>query len=289
MSLICKTRHDSSAEGKQKAFLFFHPEDSYLPPVICKEVLKHQDCAMFYPEPEQYKDVEFVLLSDLLDMNLIIFVVSERFIQDSSFKIEKVIDWAKQYRKPILPILVEEGLSASFNTRFKGVHYLKKYDSDSTAIPYNVKLKRFLNAVFLNDEQTEKIRKSFDAYIFISYRKKDRAEARQLMSTIHKNSYFDSVATWYDEYLIPGEKYMTVLEDKIDSSQLFLLAVTPNLVEEDNFVSEKEYPYARKTGKKIIVTNAFRKKGDKLPEQEKTLAINNMANYYLSHKDSMEE
>ena len=44
-----------------------------------------------------------------------------------------------------------------------------------------------------------------------------------------------------------------------------------------------------KTGKKIIVTNAFRKKGDKLPEQEKTLAINNMANYYLSHKDSMEE
>ena len=44
-----------------------------------------------------------------------------------------------------------------------------------------------------------------------------------------------------------------------------------------------------KTGKKIIVTNAFRKKGDKLPAQEKALAIKNMDKYYILHKDQEEK
>ena len=40
---------------------------------------------------------------------------------------------------------------------------------------------------------------------------------------------------------------------------------------------------------KIIVTNAFRKKGDKLPTQEKTTAVKTMEKYFLIHKEDKEE
>ena len=37
------------------------------------------------------------------------------------------------------------------------------------------------------------------------------------------------------------------------------------------------------SGKKIIVTNAYRKKSDKLPKREKEIALKNMAKYKALH------
>ena len=44
-----------------------------------------------------------------------------------------------------------------------------------------------------------------------------------------------------------------------------------------------------KKGKKIIVTNAYRKSGDKIPKSEKQLAINNRADYLSRKLDEEEE
>ena len=44
-----------------------------------------------------------------------------------------------------------------------------------------------------------------------------------------------------------------------------------------------------KKGKKIIVTNAYRKSGDKIPKFEKQLAINNRADYLSRKLDEEEE
>lgn len=44
-----------------------------------------------------------------------------------------------------------------------------------------------------------------------------------------------------------------------------------------------------RSGKKIIVTNAFRKKGDKLTAQEKAVALKNMEKYNLVHKNQKEK
>lgn len=44
-----------------------------------------------------------------------------------------------------------------------------------------------------------------------------------------------------------------------------------------------------KKGKKIIVTNAYRKSGDKIPKSEKQLAISNRADYLSRNQDKEEE
>lgn len=43
-----------------------------------------------------------------------------------------------------------------------------------------------------------------------------------------------------------------------------------------------------KKGKKIIVTNAFRKQSQKLPQGEKNLALKNMADYLSRNPDTEE-
>ena len=58
----------------------------------------------------------------------------------------------------------------------------------------------------------EKIRAAFDAYIFLSYRKKDRAYAQELMHLIHKNRFCKDIAIWYDEFLTPGESFRANVE-----------------------------------------------------------------------------
>ena len=44
-----------------------------------------------------------------------------------------------------------------------------------------------------------------------------------------------------------------------------------------------------KKGKKIIVTNAYRKSGDKIPKSEKQMAINNRDDYLSRNLDKEEE
>ena len=47
-------------------------------------------------------------------------------------------------------------------------------------------------------------------------------------------------AIWYDEFLIPGENFNEAIEVALKKSGLFALAVTPNLVNEENYVMSTE-------------------------------------------------
>ncbi|MBR0100918.1 MAG: type II toxin-antitoxin system RelE/ParE family toxin [Treponema sp.] len=71
-----------------------------------------------------------------------------------------------------------------------------------------------------------------------------------------------------------------------------ILDITKFRAEEDGIYAFKPQPdrYLAffKKGNKIIVTNAYRKSGDKMPKQEKKLAIKNRADY-LSRNPDMEE
>lgn len=86
----------------------------------------------------------------------------------------------------------------------------------------------------------------------MSYRKKDRKFADELMRLIHKNPACRDVAIWYDEYLTPGEGFNDAIAKMLDKSQLYTLLVTPNLVNEENYVQTTEYPAARKARKPIF-------------------------------------
>ena len=96
--------------------------------------------------------------------------------------------------------------------KFGELQYLDPYAHDATAISYEEKLKKFLESVLISNEMAERIRKAFDAYIFLSYRKKDRKYANQLMRLIHSNPECRDIAIWFDEFLTPGESF----KDSID-------------------------------------------------------------------------
>ena len=81
--------------------------------------------------------------------------------------------------------------------------------------------------------------------MFLSYRKKDRRHAQRLMHLIHENRQFRDIAIWYDEFLVPGERYDEAIRAAFEKSSLFALAVTPNLLEPKNYVLTEEYPMAR--------------------------------------------
>ena len=70
-------------------------------------------------------------------------------------------------------------------------------------------------ASLVSDEMAEKVRAAFDAYIFLSYRKKDRKYANELMRLIHKNDFCRDIAIWYDEYLVPGEDFNNAITEAL--------------------------------------------------------------------------
>ena len=132
------------------------------------------------------------------------------------------------------------------------MHFLDKNVYDVTAIPYEKKLEALLSTVLVGDEFAEKIRAAFAGYIFMSYRKKDRQYAQSLMRLIHKNEFCRDIAIWYDEFLVPGENFNDAIIRAIDKSDIFVMAVTPNLVSEENYILTIEYPMAQTTGKPIL-------------------------------------
>ena len=139
-----------------------------------------------------------------------------------------------------------------FTEHFGDLQYLDPNARDETAISYDEKLKKYLNSVLVGDELAAKVRAAFDAYIFLSYRKKDRKYANELMHLIHKNDFCRDIAIWYDEYLTPGENFNQAISDALQKSDLFALVVTPSLVNEKNYVEEVEYPAAVEQNKPIL-------------------------------------
>ena len=104
--------------------------------------------------------------------------------------------------------MMEPGLAREFNQATKIlIQVVNRIVNDPTATPYEDVLQTYLKSVLIGDETAERIRDAFDAYVFLSYRKKDRAHAKRLMRLIHQNDDFRDIAIWYDEYLIPGEEY----------------------------------------------------------------------------------
>jgi TPR repeat protein len=158
------------------------------------------------------------------------------------------------------------------------LQYLYPYSEDTTARSYEEKLQKFLTAVLLGDDLAEQARAAFDAYIFLSYRKKDRQYANELMRLIHQNDFCRDVAIWYDEFLIPGENFDKAIAKAMENSALFALVVTPNLLEEHNYVLENEYPAAQKSG--ITILPAEMVKTDQTALGEKYPSLPTPANAY---------
>ncbi len=246
MRLDYKTAEMGDPRGKPKVYFSCHPADFSLAfPLLPDDILAHSNCAIWY-DTEPASSYEENELFDALDgMQLFVFGVTQRFLREPNRAREKELPYALKRHIPILPILLEQGLEWEFNEKCAEVQLVNKYISDPTATPYEEVLETFLKSVLIGDDLAEKVRDAFDAYVFLSYRKKDRRHAQRLMHLIHENPQFRDIAIWYDEYLVPGEKFNDAIKAAFDKSGLFALAVTPHLLEPENYVMQVEFPLAR--------------------------------------------
>lgn len=269
MKLQYRTRGNSSPQGKPRVYFCCHPADfePHFQP-ISEEILEKQNCAVWYDtEPEAEYDREAFRLS-LGQMQLFVIPVTTRFLCQESRALAVEFPFAMDNGIPVLPLMQEKGLEELFNEKCGSLQMLDKNSEDRTAIRYEEKLERYLASVLMGDELFRRIRDSFAAYIFLSYRKTDRKYAQELMRLIHENDFCRDIAIWYDEFLSPGEDFNENIRQALQKSSLFALVVTPNVVktnalEEDNFVVKTEYPLARENGK-IIFPAEFRTTDRKL-------------------------
>ncbi|MBR6792640.1 MAG: TIR domain-containing protein, partial [Ruminococcus sp.] len=247
-----KTRGESSPDRKQKVYFSAHPKDYRLLDGIAAEILEHQNCAVWYDkEPEaEFDEKEFA--SRLEEMQLFVMPVTTRLLTKPNRALEFEFALAQRRHIPVLPLMQEDGLEELFNEKCGDLQFLYKYSRDTTGISYEEKLKKYLEAVLVGEEDAKRIREAFAAYIFLSYRKKDREHAQKLMRLIHKVDFCRDVAIWYDEFLTPGENFTNLIKESLDKSDLFVLAVTPNLLEKDNYVMNVEYPMAVEQNKPVL-------------------------------------
>ena len=218
---------------------------------VADELFEETNSVIYYD-----KNVENATLSDdvslLSEINLFVMPVTKSLLTTENRAILVEFKYAVENNIPVLPIVFDKGLDELYYEKCGNLQYLDKASKDDTAISFSEKLKKYLSKVILGDDTYEKVRSAFDAYIFLSYRKKDRIKAKELMSLIHRNDFCRDIAIWYDEFLTPGEDFNDSIAQALNKSELFVMAVTPNVVNEENYVMKVEYPEAVKAGKKII-------------------------------------
>ena len=252
MELKWITRGNVFPHKKSKVYFCCHEADfdAYFESVT-QDILQLSDCAIWYRDTLPSADDE-EYIAQLQQMQLFVMPISTRLLTTANAALDIDFPIAQAEHIPVLPLLQEPGLEDLFNAKCGSLMALDKHGQSPTALKFEDKLKRFLDAVLVSDEQTARIRAAFDAYIFLSYRKKDRKYAQELMRLIHKNDFARDIAIWYDEFLVPGENFNANINAALEKSTLFALTVTPNLLEQGNYVMEHEYPAARSANKPIL-------------------------------------
>ncbi len=257
--LLFKTKFGAQPQGKPRVYFTCHPADferSF--EKLCGDLFAAADCAVYYTADMADRLPEDTREFDLDHMNLFVIPVSFRLLTEPNRAMDEDFPFALEKRIPVLPILLETGLDVLYSreNRFGALQYLDPITRDDSAVPYAEKLKKYLDGL-LSDETAASIRDAFDAYVFLSYRKKDRKQANELIRLIHNDPACRNLAVWFDEYLTPGESFTDNILSAMKKSELFALLVTPNLLESNaeggpNYVQNTEFPAARDAGMELL-------------------------------------
>lgn len=274
----CKVKGDFSPAGLQKIYFSYVDEDKNLIPIIVDDIWEIVDCAIYYhEEPPINEDIDVVDFEmKLSEMKMFVIIVTTNYLTTNNWAKEKEYGFAVDNHIPILPIAMEPGLEALFLNKmnevcpgYGDIQLLKYHVSDRSELSYQDKLTRDIKSILFDTKDVDRIKNAFTSRIFLSYRKKDRVHAQQLMKIIHSIPSLQRTAIWYDEYLSTGEAWNNQIQDALDNSDLFLLMVTPSIVEPDNYVIREEFPVAK--SKKMTIVPAQKDSQNFTVETEKKL------------------
>lgn len=248
------TSGEAKVALKRKVFCAYHPNDSQLLGEVFRDLSAACACTLFYYEPGKEPTTGAQLEEDLASMNLFVLPVTSDFLFKPCFANSTAYAFAEKHAIPVLPILFESGLETLFNEKIGNLQCLSKVQEvfDATAVPYREKLSNYLSQTLSADLDMKRCSAAFDASIFLSYRKKDRKYAQQLMEMIHKDKSCRNIAIWYDEFLIPGEDFNDGIKAELEDSSIFVLVVTPHIVEGNNYITTTEYPMATFLNKSVL-------------------------------------
>ncbi|MGI6090902.1 MAG: hypothetical protein ACOYEL_05910 [Saccharofermentanales bacterium] len=260
------TRTGTLTRVMPRLYVSCHPDDFEQHfRTICSDVFAVQEnCAVFYEENPAGTYDENELFTLLSEIQLIVVPVTRKLLGESSRALDVELPYALSHNITILPILAEADESGelidAFNKSsvFIGLQFLNRFNRDPTALRYEDKLATFLSSVMVNEEEVQRIQDEFSSKIFLSYRKKDREHAQDLMRRIHKVDICRDTAIWYDEYLIPGESFDSNIMSALDESDVFVMSVTSSFEEPGNYVADHEYPNAVRKSKPLIAAEMKR-------------------------------
>lgn len=184
-----KTAYKSSPAKKQKVFFAGIPDDfdaSFSK--ISHDIFDiNNEIAIWYlPKALQdfttYPKDKFI--SELKLMQLIVIPVSLKLLTTANFVMDIVLPAALRNHIPVIPIILSDNLEKAFYDKFGNMQYLYDDPNDRTAIPYSEKLKAHIESLLISGELSERIRKEFASYMFLSYRKADREYAQKIMKQL---------------------------------------------------------------------------------------------------------
>ena len=92
----------------------------------------------------------------------------------------------------------------------------------------------------------ERIRGAFKRRAFLSYRGKNRKDVRSFIDRINSDDRFVDMSLWWDACLNPGENFDNEIKQAIYHSNIFILFVTQDILDDDNYVLKIEWPLALK-------------------------------------------
>ena len=242
-----RTRGGKSPEGKPPLLVLTHPDEAMYFETVAEDLLAEADVAVYWLDPA-FSAEECAAL--LMGAHLLLLPLGARGIAESA-ALSPLCEAAEQYGKRFVPILMEAGLLASFTAAFGEVQFLDRTAREATALTYRRKLSDLLSGRILLKRTCERIEGAFDANLFISYRKRDRAHAVRLLRMLHADVALD-IGLWYDEFLTAGEDFNSEIQAAIERADAVLLVVTPSLLEKGNYVLREELPYAAECQKPIL-------------------------------------
>lgn len=255
MKLAFITKGSQNPRGKSKIYFCGHPADYGAPfRQIAEDILGTPNCVIWYDtEPETDRNEE-QYLSGLSEMQLFVIPVTPAFLNEENRAFKKELPFAVQNHIPVLPVMEDNRLEHIFEQKCGNMQSLKRISRGPEAMPYKERLKQFLSQILISNEMTLEILSSFQAGIFLAYRKEDRGYAHRFMMEVHKNPRFRKLSVWYDEFLNIGNDYSEEIDAAIIESNVFAMTVTPHILTNGayNYVKEREYPLAVSLGKQII-------------------------------------
>ncbi len=256
-------RHNYSKIKRKGIYFTSHPDDlEHYFKQVSKDIFNCNagvGFAFYHTENMSEPFSEEEMQTDIGSCSFLVVPVTKKLLTNKCRAMSDIA-YAKRTHMPILPIVYEwsEELAALYSRpeNFGNIQYLRAYSNDASEIAYKQKLQSYLNDLFVEEELAENIRADFKGRIFLSYRKKDRVLANELMRTIHSYERFQDISIWFDEFLTPGEEFSGNITEIMKECDLFLLMVTPSILEyvngRPNFVLREEFPMAKRLGMPIL-------------------------------------